>query len=152
MPNIPDRLCNQSATDVNLYAGSTNDAHGTHSQIYSHLLRCLVAVKRQCTPSALHNNARTKPTQHTCLVVLCRVKLRDNHIIRVGKVRLACWADARSAGGIRETEVVAARNAKDVTREKLAKEDRPEDGGSTEERKLTCRLLLPRGRRAESDI
>lgn len=70
-------------------------------QSRSHLLRSLITVERQATASAFHDYARAQTAQHARLVILGRIELRDDGIIRIRQVRLTCWADT-SAIRVRE--------------------------------------------------
>lgn len=81
----------------------------------SHLLRRLIAVKRQATASTFHYHAGAETAEHTRLVILGRIQLGDDRIIWIRKLSLTRRTDSSSAIRVRKPKALRARQAKYVT-------------------------------------
>lgn len=79
----------------------------------SHLLSGLIAVEREATAGALHDDAGAQAAQDAGLVVLARVELRHDRIVWVRKLGLASRTRA-CAARIGEPKTLGARDAEDV--------------------------------------
>lgn len=95
-------------------AGSHEQREPSNSACHLHLLRGLISKERQGPSRALRNQCRRQATQHTCLVVLGRIQVCHDRVVRVAEGRVACWTRSGVRLGMRETEAIGAGQAEDV--------------------------------------
>ena len=79
-----------------------------------HLLRRLIGPECKSPSCAFHDSRRTQATQDARLVVLRRIKVCRDRVVRIGQGRMACRAGTMATCGITETELVCAWHAEYV--------------------------------------
>lgn len=59
--------------------------------MYSHLLRGLVCPEAQCPTCTFDDGVGTEATQNACFVIIARIEIGNDSIIRVGQMGSARW-------------------------------------------------------------
>jgi hypothetical protein len=81
---------------------------------YSHLLASLIAIEVQSSSSALQDDSWAESAQNAGLVVLRRVQLSDNSIIRTGELCVARWTASSVGMRVGQAQGIGAGEAEDV--------------------------------------
>jgi hypothetical protein len=87
-----------------------------HSRLgpYSHLLASLIAIEVESSSRALKDDRRAESAQNAGLVVLRRVQLSDNSIIRTGELCVARWTASSVGMGVGQAQGIRTGEAEDM--------------------------------------